>query len=163
MFFGTGMFGVRYPTRMPPLHRSCLWLLAVALTGAGCAGAPSGRLFFEGTNDRGHYSSSLSPTDCAAKVSRDASGAWHLGTVTFFAGGAVNYVSLAPGGAVSVSVVEPPVQVALEAQTCQAYDVRTWIDAARAVHAVVDVDCNLPGGAQLRGRMASDNCLPLQN
>ena len=148
---------------MPPLHPSYRSLLALAVTAVGCAGVPSGRLFFEGTGAHGHYSGALSPTDCAAKVSRDGSGAWQVGTVTFFAGGAVNYVSLAPGGAVSVSVVDPPVQVALSAPTCQAYDVRTWIDAARSVHAVVDVDCNLPGDAQVRGRMASDNCLPLQN
>jgi hypothetical protein len=150
---------------MHPLRRSRPWLLPLALASAGClgAGSPSGRLFFEGTNIRGHYSDSLTPTECAAKVSRDASGVWQVGTVTFFAGGAVNYLSLAPSGVVSVTVVDPPVQVALSARTCQAYDVRTWVDAARAVHAVVDMDCNLPDGAQVRGRVVSDNCLPLQN
>ena len=31
------------------------------------------------------------------------------------------------------------------------------------VIALTGVDCNLPGGAQVRGRMASDSCLPLQS
>ncbi len=148
---------------MASLRRSYLWPLTFALAGAGCAGTPSGRLFFEGTGARGHFSSSFSPTECGAKVTRDAAGAWQVGTVTFFAGGAVNYVSLAPGGAVRVSVADPPVEAALSARTCQAYDARTWIDAARAVHVVVDVDCNFAEGAKVRGRLSSDNCLPLEH